>query len=169
MTAAWEANLAPLADEKYRYKTWERIQKRIAVSPTGCWEWQLSTVDGYGQISVGKKIVAVHRVALAIARGAGWPRHLQVDHLCRNRVCCNPEHLELVSGAENTRRGISGEINGERQRRKTHCPQGHSYKEHGYAHPKTGHRHCKTCRAAGERKRKDRERDERMSYVRWSA
>lgn len=70
------------------------------------------------------------------------PNGLELDHLCRNRACVNPYHLDPVSHAENMRRGVAGL----KQREKTHCPVGHEYTaENTYIHPQNGSRNCKAC------------------------
>jgi len=83
---------------------------KIVVNADGCWEWTGSQLAGagYGRINLGRSrgVEYTHRVVMAMAYGE-IPTGLQVDHLCRNRICCNPSHLELVSAAENTRRGES--------------------------------------------------------------
>lgn len=74
---------------------------------TGCWIWQRSkSPQGYGRRSVpGRKGPApAHRVAYEQAKGP-IPDGLVIDHLCRNPSCVNPNHLEVVTCAENTRRG----------------------------------------------------------------
>jgi len=75
---------------------------------THCWLWQGGTSgtgrgEGYGRISINSFTSAVHRVMFVHYYGY-IPAKKQVDHLCKNRLCCNPEHLELVSGKENYRR-----------------------------------------------------------------
>jgi hypothetical protein len=81
----------------------------------GCWPWT-GRVDrhGYGQVSHRedgmRRQVAAHRVAYSLAV-APFDRELVVDHLCRNRCCCNPAHLEPVTDGENTRRGVVAFVN----------------------------------------------------------
>lgn len=77
---------------------------------TGCWEWQRALKpSGYGQLwcRVGGKLTVspAHRAAWMAFR-SDIPSPLVVDHLCRNRACCNPWHLELVTTKVNTNRGV---------------------------------------------------------------
>jgi len=72
---------------------------------TGCWEWQGATKrGGYGHMSVDGRMQLVHRLAWVVVMGE-LGSDLEIDHLCRNRACLNPAHLEPVSKAENVRRG----------------------------------------------------------------
>jgi HNH endonuclease len=86
----------------------KRVQRKISASSTGCWNWT-GAVDrwGYGRISVqtstGRRMTGAHRAAW-LALVGNIPSGLQIDHLCRNRVCANPEHLELVTPQVNTAR-----------------------------------------------------------------
>ena len=90
---------------------------------TGCWLWFGSTnVHGYGEIRFNGKLHRVHRIMYEIYKHK-IPDNLCIDHLCRNRHCVNPEHLECVSLQENIKRGEAG-IN---SRSKVHCPKGHPY------------------------------------------
>lgn len=73
---------------------------------TRCWIFKGATSRGYGQARVGGKTISVHRTAYEILVGP-IPEGLQLDHLCRNRACYNPAHLEPVTGTENRRRGIT--------------------------------------------------------------
>src|SRR6478752_5165546 len=76
----------------------------------GCWEWvgSVRKNDGYGRWSVGKGTLA-HRVIYEKMRGA-VPKGLELDHLCRNRLCVNPDHLEPVTTRENIFRGIGSAV-----------------------------------------------------------
>lgn len=73
---------------------------------TGCWLWKYHLDrDGYGRVKAGRKSYGAHRFAFIAARGP-IPEGLQIDHLCRNRACINPDHMELVVCLENIRRGL---------------------------------------------------------------
>jgi hypothetical protein len=92
-----------------------------------------------------------HRVAYEALIGP-IPDGLQLDHLCRNRACVNPLHTEPVTQIENIRRGEAGVPSGSQQRAKTHCPQGHPYSQGNTYIRKNGHRMCRTCNAAAQRR-----------------
>ena len=86
----------------------QRILSRVRIEPTGCWVWTArKSRNGYGRISVRGTERVVHRVMYMLAGGVAFDGE-HVDHLCRNRACCNPHHLEAVSAAVNTRRGLAG-------------------------------------------------------------
>ena len=125
----------------------DRLRAMLSVDPeTGCHNWTGATVGGYGQIFLGNDSIphktGAHRLAYALAKGP-IPDGLVIDHLCRNRRCCNAEHLEAVTMLENSLRGEGlVAINS----RKTHCPKGHEYTEKNtYFAPGTQRRHCRAC------------------------
>lgn len=96
-----------------------------------------------------------HRVAYELTRGK-VPTNMCLDHLCKNRLCVNPEHLEIVTLVENVMRGESLHA---RNARKTHCKSGHEFtKENTYIHPQRGSRLCRTCRNIACKKYMSRER-----------
>lgn len=123
-----------------------RIRQRVLISEAGCWEWQGSrNTKGYGQMQYNGRRTFVHRVVF-LARGIPIPDGMHIDHLCRNPCCCNPDHLEIVTPGENTRRGNTGQYRRERMALVTHCPNGHEYtEENTYFRKGKGWRLCKAC------------------------
>jgi len=112
-----------------------------------CWGWKASTIrGGYGQFSVNYKNVLAHRFSYELFRGE-IPEGMTLDHLCRNRACVNPIHLEIVTNHENILRGLTGKMNNH-QTKKTHCPKGHDYIESNLSKGglKHGKRICLICR-----------------------
>lgn len=101
----------------------------ITAPDTPCWVWTAAKHHGYGVFTPhphrrGLTSVA-HRLAY-MEEVAPIPAGMEIDHLCRNHACVNPEHLEAVTRSTNQRRGdgMAG-----RRSRKTHCPAGHPYDE----------------------------------------
>lgn len=120
---------------------WAKVNKT-----DGCWIWTAANVRGYGHFSYGGRRRLTHRLVYEEMRGA-IPSGLQIDHLCRNPSCVNPDHLEPVTGRVNTLRSPTNmaTINAA----KTHCPRGHEYtSDNTYLAPNHGGRHCRTCARA---------------------
>lgn len=116
---------------------------RFIVAPSGCWEWQgWTSLDGYGELQINKKSLRAHRLFYETHKGK-IPKGLVIDHLCRNRACVNPEHMEPVTIKENTLRGFGSPA---QNKRKTHCKHGHAFTEEN-TYKIHGGRFCKTCRA----------------------
>lgn len=84
----------------------ERLSSKIAQDPdTQCWEWQGSvSAQGYGILNLRGRMRLSHRLIYELVVGP-IPSGLVIDHLCSNKLCQNPSHLETVTSAENTRRG----------------------------------------------------------------
>lgn len=117
----------------------DRFWSKVCVpeNPLDCWTWTGASdpVSGYGRIQVQRKLAYAHRVSYELSMGtigAG----LEIDHLCRVRLCVNPLHLQAVPKSVNTRRQPRYSV--------THCPQGHPYSG-GNLYERDGRRHCRTC------------------------
>lgn len=142
---------------------WAKVNKngpipahRLDLGP--CWLWTgTDNGDGYGVMRVGsrndgtRRQVKAHRLAYELLVGP-IPQGMQPDHLCRNRACVNPTHIEPVTSGENTRRGLAGA----HQVAKTHCPQGHSYSGANLYRDPRGQRQCRACHNEASRLRRSR-------------
>lgn len=123
---------------------WHYVEKS-----SDCWNWKGGlTGSGYAIFATGLrrtgtfKNQSAHRYAFELVNGA-IPDGLQLDHLCRNTRCVNPEHLEAVTPRTNYLRGFGvGAVNF----RKTHCLRGHPFDEKNTYKDKRGSRYCKQCR-----------------------
>ena len=150
--------MAPrVAPEPYSPEAVERIWARTIVSESGCWEWQLATdAKGYGQIKLGRVQTGTrgtYRVHVAAYRAlfGDVGEGLELDHLCRNRRCWRPDHLEPVPHKVNVLRGESPAA---RHAVKSHCPQGHPYDAaNTYIIPSSGRRVCRICKRESNRER----------------
>ena len=128
-----------------------RALLQVTVTDDGCWRWDGSlTSTGYGRIGHGGRVEnggtreRAHRVTYRLLRGP-IPEGTELDHLCRNTRCVNPEHLEPVSHRVNIQRGYGTE---------THCRHGHERTpENTYTAP-SGGRTCRLCTRKLDRERK---------------
>lgn len=114
--------------------------KIIVDKKTGCWVWRKPNKHlGYGSIGIDGIRQYVHRISYLLFNGA-IPKGKEIDHLCRNRACINPTHLEVVTHKENGLRGISPPaINA----RKQLCSNGHPFSKTD----SRGYRICNICHA----------------------
>lgn len=136
---------------------------------SGCWIWlgQIAMPQGYGRIYVGggraekRHQTYTHIVSYELQRGPVPAGH-ELDHLCRVRLCWNPEHLEAVTHTINVQRGDAPTLARvlvrdlhHARRTQTHCKHGHEFTpENTYIIPTTGSRQCRTCARAGQTERR---------------
>lgn len=116
----------------------ERIKSKIHLGES-CWQW-IAAIQGAGYGTVWnkqtKKVVLAHRYVYELVKGE-IPDGLTLDHLCRNRACVNPDHLEPVSMKENILRGISPSA---KKARQALCIRGHELRV-----TPSGMRRCDVC------------------------
>ena len=131
-------------------KNWEwrkypldaRFHSRYLIVDSGCWEWQgsLNPRHGYGMLHYDGRTIHAHIVSYLLHKG-DIPPGTEIDHLCENRKCVNPDHLEAVTHRINITRGSI-------KRRKTHCFRGHPLSGENlvvYTDRGGPHRTCAAC------------------------
>lgn len=120
----------------------EKILAKVDTSGD-CWEWRGNRHRGYGRVWMKPHRRSAHAVLYELLVGP-IPAGLELDHLCRNKGCVNPAHLEAVTHRENSLRAPRNRaaINA----RKTHCPRGHAYSgPNVVVYASDGKRHCRAC------------------------
>ena len=111
---------------------WGKVDRR---DEDGCWLWTgYRHPQGYGKFRLDGRPHNAHRVAYELSVGP-VQEGLELDHLCRNRACVRPDHLEPVTHRENMQRSAA---------QRTHCPQGHPWSE-ANTYTGRGYRECRAC------------------------
>lgn len=124
------------------------------ITESGCWEWVGAIQPtGYGRVKIRGRAQRPHRHYYERLHGP-IPEGLTLDHLCRNRNCVNPEHMEPVTNRVNVLRGIGWTA---QNARKTHCPNGHPFAGKNLRIAVSGFRICRECKRIGDRARRRRQ------------
>lgn len=108
-----------------------------------CWIYTgAKRPNGYGIISVQSRPRSTHRLVYELVKGP-IPVGLQIDHLCRNRACMRPDHLEAVDCRTNL---LRGDTLAAKNAAKTHCNWGHEFTAENTYICRDGSRECRACR-----------------------
>lgn len=127
-----------------------RFRSKVAVRESGCWEWiGRRNQGGYGRFYIGtgtndQRYASAHRWSYERVVGE-IPDGLDLDHLCRNRSCVNPAHLEPVTRQENIRRGVGPQLLGKLNGDKRQCVNGHEFTVDNTRIRRGGGRACRQC------------------------
>ena len=169
--AHWRTGPVPKMVVPRRASAADRLLARIAQvqrveSFTPCWEW-LGRLDanGYARVRINGVPDYAHRHTYRLWRGE-IPAGMEIDHLCRNRGCCNPDHLEAVTHRENLRRSpihpfFNPEMRYTHRPRppRTHCCNGHPQTPENLYTLKDGKQRCAVCAREHSRRRHEQTYD----------
>jgi len=123
----------------------KQLRDRCNVTDSGCWEFRCKpSAAGYARTRYGGRSWFVHRLMWKAVYGS-LTDGKEIDHLCRNTMCCNPKHLEEVTHRVNM---LRGETIAARNGAKTHCVHGHKFADGNTYIRENGGRQCRICRAA---------------------
>jgi hypothetical protein len=142
LTRALEIKVSYILGDIVTKRTPEQRFWDYVTMTDSCWDWGGAiSSNGYGNFRNGVKQVLVHRFIYERLFGK---TELQIDHLCRNRHCVNPDHLEAVTQRENIKRGVGVAA---KNMAKSECSRGHTFNaDNTYVNP-SGSRVCRTCNA----------------------
>jgi hypothetical protein len=133
---------------------WSHVEEG---APDECWRWTGWINDaGYARLRLKRGALTVSRFAYELATTEPVATGVHIDHLCRNRWCVNPAHMEPVTPRENTIRGVGLSA---RRAAQTHCQRGHeftpenTYRKPGRSNRPHESRECRTCRRERQRAR----------------
>jgi hypothetical protein len=138
-----------MSDAEYNSAKLAYIRSMLKPVESGCHEWQGYVAPlGYGFVSYRSRSRVVHRLLWVLMNGP-VPKKMDVCHTCDNRKCANIDHRWLGTRQQNLKDASSkGRVHCQK---KTHCPKGHAYAEHGVRHGKDQWRHCRICARAKQR------------------
>ena len=130
----------------------QRFLTKISIHKSGCWEWQGALNYGYGIIGIKGKTPRAHRWIYEYFYGQ-FPEELVINHICENKKCVNPLHLEAVTQRENMHYHIKN--HGHPTKNKSNCVNGHALTEDNIIYLACRKR-CRKCRINTQRRNRSK-------------